>query len=154
MVAPKSVSVARDVAASPEKVWSLVTDLPRMGEWSPENQGGEWIKGATGAAVGARFKGRNSNGKKSWSTVVKVNACDAPRKFAFGLMVFGKNWCDWVYEIEPIASGSRVTHSWIDHRGRVGAFLGKLVSGVADRSEHNLRNMEGTLDTLAKAVAE
>ena len=72
-----------------------------MGEWSPENQGGEWVKGATGPAVGAKFKGRNSNGKRSWSTIVEVNHVDAPRKFSFGLMVFGKNWGDWVYEIEP-----------------------------------------------------
>jgi hypothetical protein len=62
-----------------------------MGEWSPENQGGKWAKGATGPAVGAIFKGRNKNGKKSWGTNVKVNACDAPKKFSFGLMVFGNN---------------------------------------------------------------
>ena len=40
------VAVVREVLASQEKVWSLVTDLPRMGEWSPENQGGEWLEGA------------------------------------------------------------------------------------------------------------
>jgi len=146
------VSVTRDIAAAPERVWALVTDLPRMGEWSPENQGGEWIKGATGPAMGAQFKGHNSNGKKSWSTVVKVNVCDAPQKFSFGLMVFGRNWCDWVYEIEPTATGCRVTHSWIDHRGRVSAKLGQAVSGVADRASHNRRNMEGTMDNLAKAA--
>lgn len=152
MAQSNKVSVTRDIAASPEKVWSLITDLTRMGEWSPENQGGEWLKGATGPALGASFKGRNSNGKKSWSTVVKVNACDAPRTFSFGLMVFGKSWCDWVYEIEPTAGGSRVTHSWVDHRGRVSNFLGKMVTGVSDRASHNRKNMEGTLDNLAKAA--
>lgn len=54
-----NVAVVREVSASPEKVWSLVTDLPRMGEWSPENLGGEWLDGATGAAVGAKFRGNN-----------------------------------------------------------------------------------------------
>ena len=81
------VSVTREFSASPDKVWALVTDLPRMGEWSPENQGGKWAKGATGPAVGAIFKGRNKNGKKAWGTNVKVNVCDAPKKFSFGLMV-------------------------------------------------------------------
>ena len=117
MTTPVSVSV--EINAPVEKVWAMVTDLPRMGEWSPENQGGEWADGATGPAVGATFKGKNGNGKKNWSTSVKVNAVDAPRKFSFGLMVFGKNWCDWVYEIEPTATGCRVTHSWVDHRGKV-----------------------------------
>ena len=130
----------------------MVTDLSRMGEWSPENQGGEWVKGAQGPSVGAEFKGHNKNGKRSWSTSVKVNAFDAPRRFSFGLMVFGKNWCDWVYEIEPIATGSRVTHSWIDYRSKFSQTLGTWVSGVADRASHNRANMEVTLTNLAKAA--
>jgi hypothetical protein len=68
-------------------------------------------------------------------------------------MVNRKNWCDWVYEIEPTATGCRVTHSWIDHRGAVAGFLGKMVSGVADRATHNKKNMEVTLQKLAKACS-
>jgi uncharacterized protein YndB with AHSA1/START domain len=151
MTTPVSVSV--EINAPVEKVWAMITDLPRMGEWSPENQGGEWADGATGPAVGATFKGKNGNGKKNWSTSVKVNALEAERKFSFGLLVFGKNWCDWVYEIEPTATGCSVTHSWIDHRGSVARFLGKVVSGVADRATHNKKNMEVTLQNLAKACA-
>ena len=146
------VSVARDIAASPEKVWALVTDLPRMGEWSPENQGGSWSKGATGPAVGASFKGRNKNGKKSWGTTVIVNVCDEPSKFSFALMALGKNWCDWVYEIEATPTGCRVTHSWIDHRSTFADKLGKVVSGVSNRASHNRANMEITLEKLAQAA--
>ena len=150
--APVSVSV--DINAPADKVWSMVTDLPRKGEWSPENQGGEWAKGATGAAVGAVFKGTNKNGKKQWSTSVKVNQCDAPRKFSFGLMLLGKNWCDWIYEIEPTATGCRVTHSWVDHRTPLSGTLGKWASGVADRATHNKANMEVTLANLKKAAEQ
>jgi hypothetical protein len=146
------VSVTRDIAASPEKVWSLVTDLPRMGEWSPENQGGSWSKGATGPAVGASFKGRNKNGKKSWGTTVIVNVCDEPSKFSFALMALGKNWCDWVYEIEATPTGCKVTHSWIDHRSTIADKLGKVVSGVSNRASHNRANMEVTLEKLAQAA--
>lgn len=146
------VSVTRDIAASPEKVWALVTDLPRMGEWSPENQGGTWAKGATGPAVGVRFNGKNKNGKKAWSTSVLVNACDAPKKFSFGLMLLRQNWCDWIYEIEPTATGCRVTHSWDDHRAGWQDFLGRVVSGVSDRATHNRANMEKTLENLAAAA--
>ena len=56
------------VAAAPEKVYELVSDVTRMGEWSPETTSAEWIDGATGPAVGARFKGRNRNGVARWST--------------------------------------------------------------------------------------
>jgi hypothetical protein len=67
-------------------------------------------------------------------------------------MVGSKNWCDWVYDIEPTATGSRVTHSWIDHRSKIASTLGKWVSGVADRAAHNKANMEVTMDNLAKAA--
>lgn len=146
------VSVTREIAAPADKVFQMVTDLPRMGEWSPENKGGQWAKDASGPAVGAVFKGRNSNGKRSWSTSVKVNAHEPPRKFSFGLMVFGANWCDWVYEVEPTANGCRVTHSWVDHRSKVAVTLGKWASGVADRATHNRANMEATLQELASAA--
>jgi uncharacterized protein YndB with AHSA1/START domain len=106
------VSVTKDISASPESIWALVTDLPRMGEWSPENRGGEWLKGATGPSVGARFKGK-------------------------------------VYEIEPTATGSRVTHSWIDRRGKFSTWLGGKLSNVDDRAVHNLKNMTATLDAIA-----
>ena len=53
------VVVTKEINASPETVFAMVSDLTRMGEWSPENQGGQWVKGATGPAVGAQFKGRN-----------------------------------------------------------------------------------------------
>jgi uncharacterized protein YndB with AHSA1/START domain len=148
-----TVSVTQEISAPAELVWALVTDLPRMGEWSPENLGGEWVKGATGAAVGARFKGRNKNGSKAWSTSVKVNEVEAPKKLSFALMALGKNWCDWEYEITPTATGCSVTHRWVDHRSKVANYLGKLVSGVSDRAEHNRRNMEATLKNL-KAAAE
>jgi uncharacterized protein YndB with AHSA1/START domain len=148
-----TVSVTQEISAPAELIWALVTDLPRMGEWSPENLGGEWVKGATGAAVGARFKGRNKNGSKAWSTSVKVNEVEAPKKLSFALMALGKNWCDWEYEITPTATGCTVTHNWVDHRTKFASYLGKLVSGVSDRAEHNRRNMEATLKNL-KAAAE
>jgi len=145
------VSVSRDVASTPEAMWRLVTDLPRMGEWSPENRGGEWIN-AKGPAVGVRFKGRNKNGKRSWSTTVEVIRCDEPRVFAFSLLVGKSKWCDWVYEIEPTSTGVRITHSWIDHRSAFTSWLGGVVSGVKDRASHNAANMEKTLDALVRAA--
>jgi uncharacterized protein YndB with AHSA1/START domain len=144
------VVVTKIVAASPDDVWAKVSDLTRMGEWSPENRGGEWVKGATGPAVGARFKGKNSNGKKAWSTVVVVTEYEPPRRITFALMVGPSAWCDWIYEVEPSGSGTLVTHSWVDRRSRFAQWLGGVVSGVKDRASHNRRNMESTLEALAR----
>ena len=77
------VVVTKDIAAPAATVWALVSDLPRMGEWSPENRGGQWVKGATGPVPGARFKGENRNGDKSWSTDAKVVDAEPGRRFSF-----------------------------------------------------------------------
>ena len=50
-----SVTVHMD--APPEKVWALVSDVTRIGEFSPETFEAEWTGDATGPAVGARFRG-------------------------------------------------------------------------------------------------
>lgn len=147
-----SVVVAKEVDAAPEVVFAMVSDLTRMGEWSPENQGGQWAKGATGPAVGAQFKGRNSNGGKDWGTTVKVLEFVPGSKIVFALMVGPSRWCDWVWEVEPSGNGSLVTHSWIDRRGKFATWLGGKVSKVEDRGVHNRKNMEVTLDALAAAV--
>jgi len=153
--APQPVVVSRAVAAPAELVWSMVSDLPRMGEWSPENTGGTWLKGATGPVVGARFKGTNKNGKKSWSTSVTVTVCDAPTAFAFKVSSGGLSVATWSYAIEPTAgaNGCTVTETWHDERGWLVKTLGGPVSGVADRdSEHSRRGMEATLEGLAAAA--
>ena len=43
--------------ATPEEVWALVSDVTQIGRYSPETFEGEWLDGATGPAVGARFRG-------------------------------------------------------------------------------------------------
>src|SRR5687768_3849760 len=54
-----TISRSIELAADPDVVWAIVTDLPGMGELSPENAGGRWVGGSTGPAVGARFRGVN-----------------------------------------------------------------------------------------------
>jgi hypothetical protein len=64
-----------EINASPEAVYALVSDLPRMGEWSPENIGGEWQDGGSGK-VGDRYIGHNRAGERSWSVPVMVTVAE------------------------------------------------------------------------------
>ena len=148
-----SVSVSKDIAASPSEVWSLVTDLARMGEWSPEATGGTWSKGASGPSLGAIFNGTNSSGKRNWSTLAKVTKFDIDREFAFEVKGGGMKVATWTYLIEPTEAGCRVTERWDDVRGGLMKLIGKAVSGVADRASHNKTGMETTLKNLAAAVS-
>jgi len=153
MSVAEQVSVTRDVAASPDALWSMIADVTRMGEFSPENAGCEWIGDAREPVVGARFRGTNRNGKRKWKTIGKVVNADPGRAFAFEVTSGPLKVSRWEYRFEPTDAGCRVTETWIDQRGWIVTTLGKPVSGVGDRASHNRSGMESTLDRLA-AVAE
>ena len=147
-----TVSVSRVISATPERLYDLITDLPRMGEWSPENQGGRWMKGATGAARDARFKGKNQNGWRRWSTVAKVLVADRPREFVFEVTSRGFRVAKWGYVLEPVTGGTRVTETWYDNRSDLFAKVASTVTGVRNRAEVNRTGMEQTLERLAAAA--
>ena len=146
------VEVSRAINATPERVYELVSDLPRMGEWSPENVGGAWVGGATGPAVGARFKGKNRKGGKRWSTISTVVTAEPATDFAFDVSVKGFAVARWGYRMEAVDGGTRVTEYWDDHRNKVIAKLTGLALGIPDRAVHNTAGMEQTLEKLAAAV--
>jgi uncharacterized protein YndB with AHSA1/START domain len=147
-----SVSVSKDIAAPPDKVWAMIADLPRMGEWSPENTGGSWLGGASGPAVGVRFKGTNANGWHKWSTVATVKDCEPGRRFSFSVVAAGFKEEQWSYELEPEGEGCRVTERWDDHRGRLAKTLGTPLSGSDHGVAHTRAGIETTLTNLAQAA--
>jgi Polyketide cyclase / dehydrase and lipid transport len=143
-------AASRDIAAPAVKVWELVSDLPRMGEWSPENAGGTWVKGATGPALGAVFKGTNKNGFRRWSTTVTVVACDPGRVFEFAVTAGPLPVASWRYEFEDTDAGCRVTESWKDQRKPWFVTLARVMGEHS--AAHAQREMEATLANLAAAA--
>jgi uncharacterized protein YndB with AHSA1/START domain len=149
------VEVTREIGATPDQLWEMVADLPRMPTWSPENERTDWRAGATGPALGARFRGANRNGSKSWKTVGEITECEPGRRLAFRVRAGPFSIAEWAYTFEPTPDGCRVTEAWTDRRSGLMRVLSKRVSGVDDRATHNRRGMEQTLDRLAaKAVGE
>ncbi|HYD09106.1 MAG TPA: SRPBCC family protein [Acidimicrobiales bacterium] len=151
-MAERTASVTREIKASPQAVWDAITDVTRMGEFSPECHTCTWKDGATGPAAGARFEGQNKNGTFEWSTECEVTEAEAPKVFAFDGVFGDLRFSHWKYEIEPTADGCRVTESWVD--GRPDEILEATagISGVSDRVTHNTAGMEATLERLAAAV--
>jgi uncharacterized protein YndB with AHSA1/START domain len=147
------VSVTEEIEAPVERVWAMVSDVTRMGEWSPENESAVWIGGASTLEPGAKFRGRNRNGKKKWDTVSTVVAVEPGRQFSFRVTGTGFKVAEWRYLLEPTATGCRITETWIDQRGALVKAMSKPVSGVGDRAAHNRATMERTLEQL-KAAAE
>jgi uncharacterized protein YndB with AHSA1/START domain len=148
----EQVSVSREIGAPAEQVWAMVSDVTRMGEWSPENEGATWLGGANGPQPGARFRGVNRNGKKQWKTIGTIADVEPGRRFSFRVTAVGLKVAEWCYSFEPTATGCRVTETWTDQRGRIASTFGKPASGVADRATHNRAGMEQTLERLAAAA--
>jgi hypothetical protein len=122
------------------------------GEWSPENLGGEWIGGSTGPAAGAKFRGANQNGKKTWSSVATVIDSDLGQRFSFRVTSFGIKLSDRRYEFESTAAGCRVTETWTDLRPKWYRPISTMATGVVDRQSSTRTAVEVTLERLGAAA--
>jgi len=142
------------MAAPPERVWELVSDVTRIGEFSPETFDGEWLDGATGPAVGARFRGhvkRNEKGPTYWSPAT-VTECEPGRVFAFVVGPPGRGINTWKYVLEPTPDGGTdVTESF----QLTDVLPVRLYWALAGRwrGRTNERGMRTTLERM-KAVVE
>jgi uncharacterized protein YndB with AHSA1/START domain len=96
-----------EIDATPLTVYNLISDITRMGEWSPECYRCEWLDGATTAVSGARFRGHNRLGKVRWHTDAIITAADPGHEFAFTtLHTTGREETLWRYRFRPLGAGS------------------------------------------------
>ena len=108
-------AVTVHMSASPDEIWDLVSDVTKIGRYSPETFDAEWLEGATGPAVGAKFRGhvkRNGRGPIYWTTCT-VSECQPGQVFAYGV---GNNSDKplnvWRFELTPSGDGTDVTESF------------------------------------------
>jgi len=142
------------VRASPRLLYEAVSDVKRMGEWSPECQHCEWIGGATGPVIGAQFKGSNRRGLARWSTKPRVVVADPGREFAFVTGHRGRDMTKWSYRFEPVVDGTQVTESFEMLRDMPSYFrlADRLLMGVNDRQADLVKGMGETLERLKIAI--
>lgn len=140
------------IAASPRDVYDMVSDITRMGEWSPVCRACWWDEGA-GPKVGAWFTGRNEVPGRTWETRSEVVAADRGREFAF---VVGGNLVRWRYSFAPVDGGTKVTESWEllpDGVTRFGERYGEDAQAqIEDRRETAKAGIPATLAAIKKAA--
>ncbi len=100
------------IGAPPNEVYRLITDIPRMGEWSPECVACEWAEGSSGPAVGAVFQGTNRRSSNEWTTPNTVIVADVGIEFAWVVGTMDFRVCTWRYHLEPKGEGTVVTESF------------------------------------------
>jgi uncharacterized protein YndB with AHSA1/START domain len=107
-----ATEVTLHIDAPPDRVYDLISDVTRMGQWSPECVRCAWQGDATGPAVGARFRGANRQGLIRWSTTAEVLAADPGREFAFTTKSGSRDATRWRYVLSPAGNGTDVTESY------------------------------------------
>jgi uncharacterized protein YndB with AHSA1/START domain len=104
---PRSVTIRVD--ASPPDVYRLVSDIERIGEWSPECRSAVWLD--EGRGVGARFRGHNRAGANRWSRICEVLVAEPDREFTWRTIPGGPAMDDstrWSFVLEPDGSGTEL----------------------------------------------
>jgi hypothetical protein len=145
-------SVTVHMSAPPDRIWLLVSDITQIGRYSPETFEAEWLDGATGSAVGARFRGhvkRNGRGPVYWTTCT-VTASDPGREFAFVVGTPRRPLNSWRYQLEPAGDGTDVTESFELPDTMMSRTYWALLGWARGRT--NREGMRATLERIREAV--
>lgn len=143
--APAQLEESIEIAAPPAQVWSLVTNLRKMKDLSPQ-VARTFVRGGT-VGKGTKFVNINRRGLLHWPTQAMVVRFEPHNDFAFRIK---ENYTIWSFALEPTADGgTRVTQrretpkgiSGISTRlttvafGGVPAFTDELAAGMRQTLE-------------------
>lgn len=149
-------AVERVVAAPPEAVYDIVSDVASVGSRSNECRTAHWLAGFDGAAVGARFRGRNRHGLARWSRVCEVVEAEPGRAFAFRTVPERRDPSRndstlWRYDLTEVDGGTLVRHSYEITKMPMQPF--RTVYATLLPQHKDMRpSMQFTLDRLAEAA--
>ncbi|MBV9060931.1 MAG: SRPBCC family protein [Pseudonocardiales bacterium] len=156
-----ALEVCRSVSAPPEKVWTLVSDITRVGDWGGECVHAEWIDGADGPAVGARFRGHQVRQGREWTSVSVVIEAQPGVSFAWAVGDPQYASATWRYQLAADGSGGTIL--------RYRAVMGPGPSGLSDaiakaperedsiiafRLNEHEQNMTATLEAIKQAAEQ
>jgi hypothetical protein len=147
-------SASVTIAADPGDVWDMISDVTRMGEWSPECTSCLWIGPRREPVVGARFVGFNRRGWLRWATVNEVVEAERGSVFTFRVGGTGVVW-GYRFEPSPDGAGTVVTETRDTTRARMllVRLAGPFVGGADNHADELRDGMRKTLCRL-KAAAE
>ncbi|MFV9451935.1 SRPBCC family protein [Rhodococcus sp. NM-2] len=146
-----TLEVSIDIDATPQDVWAVVSDLKRMGEWSPQCRTMRVLGGVV--EEGTKTVNINRKGFLVWPTTSKVVKFQPNKTIAFRIL---ENRTIWSYELEPTAGGTKVTERREAPTGtsKVSQFLVKTVLGGNEDFEVELVNGMNTTLARIKSAAE
>lgn len=108
-----TVEVTERLACSPERAWALVTDIELPTRADGELKKVEWLDGATGVAVGARFRGYNASEQMGeWHTEPEIIEVEEGRRWVWRVGPAEAPIAFWGFEVESASDGGAVVRQW------------------------------------------
>lgn len=143
------------VDATPEDVYDVVADIPRMGEWSPDLDWVTFTEGYRETAEGAKFQGRNQLGPVKWTSDCKVRVARRGEELAWDVVDGEWPVTRWRYRMEPQADGTRLQESVELLRAPASSKVFWLLQGGQEGRMQKLeQSMQRTLEQIKEEVEQ
>jgi uncharacterized protein YndB with AHSA1/START domain len=150
MPTPAPISASVDVAARPEAVWAVVSDVARMPEWSPELRRLYVLGGGKQPRVGTTLLGINRRKYVVWPTTSKVTRFEPGRAVAWKTRESGATW---TYELEATETGTRLTGRRDLPKFTLGTtVLGPVIGGAEGHDRELAEGIRSTLERIKATV--
>jgi uncharacterized protein YndB with AHSA1/START domain len=152
-----TVEVRTWIDAPPDRVWRLVSDIELMPTMSPELQSVQWLDGAAGPALGARFVGRNRHeALGEWATTSYVVEFEPERVFAWAVEDPANPMALWRFRLEPRDGGTELSE-WVQlGPGRSG--LSVAIERMPDKEQKivfvRMREFERNITVTLEQIKE
>jgi len=152
-----TVEVQTWIDAPPQRVWQIVSDVELMPTMSSELQSVEWLDGAFGPSVVARFIGRSKHeALGEWSTTSHVIECEPQRVLAWAVEDPANPTAIWRFRLQPRDGGTELSQ-WMQ-MGPARSGLSYAIDRMPDKEQKIVfvrmrefeQNMASTLEHIKK----
>lgn len=145
------------IDAEPDRVWGLVSDIALMPTLSSELQRVEWLDGADGPRVGARFIGHNEHDAFGrWSTTSYVVSFNEQREFAWAVGDPDHPAAMWRFRLTARDGGTDLAF-WMQ-MGPAPSGLSAAIEAMPDKEQKivfvRLREFEGAIAKTLAAIKQ
>ena len=156
-VEPRPLTATIEVAASPDQVWNVVSDVRRTGEWSPECSR---VLPLSRLRVGALLVGVNRRNRVRWVTLSRVISFLPGKEIGWVVLT---NRAEWRYQLQRTATGTLIVHTRRTPRGEgrfAVLFTRALLGGQAGHDDeleqgmyHGLQRIKAIVEASSRAVS-
>ena len=139
------------IDASPERVYDVISDVRRMGEWSPDVQEVYFVEGYQETAEGAKFEGKDNEGLLGRKSYCKVHTARRGEELAWEVLDGEFPLTRWRYQLHTDGEGTRVQATAELVRVPTSMKLQFLLHGG---QEGRMKKLEQSMQTTLERIKE